>query len=186
MVGRDPRNLFPPFVSHALGRSRAADQEISRRGGARRRFRAASRRDPRHRRPRRPWTGRFHDRPLRRHPRRGRRSSASPRTAAAARNAPFAKVAEANAAGVAYVPADRRKEGLLLPHSIDFNLLLPLFARHSRERRRAAQETRSPNVWRSASTSRATGAGRRRRCRAATSRRSRWRNGCRSSRRSCC
>jgi ribose transport system ATP-binding protein len=60
---------------------------------------------------------------------------------AAARSAPFANVAEANAAGVAYVPADRRKEGLILPHSIDFNLLLPLFARHSAERRRGAQET---------------------------------------------
>ena len=41
-----------------------------------------------------------------------------------ARTAPFADVTEANASGVAYVPADRRKEGLLLPHSIDFNLLL--------------------------------------------------------------
>ena len=50
------------------------------------------------------------------------------------------QVADANAVGVAYVPADRRKEGLLLPHSIDFNLLLPLFARHSGERRRRAQE----------------------------------------------
>jgi ribose transport system ATP-binding protein len=59
----------------------------------------------------------------------------------AARSAPFASVAEANAVGVAYVPADRRKEGLILPHSIDFNLLLPLFASHSAERRRRAQET---------------------------------------------
>ena len=60
---------------------------------------------------------------------------------AAVRSVPFAKVADANAAGVAYVPADRRKEGLLLPHSIDFNLLLPLFASRSLERRRGAQET---------------------------------------------
>ena len=60
---------------------------------------------------------------------------------AAVRSVPFAKVADANAVGVAYVPADRRKEGLLLPHSIDFNLLLPLFASHSAERRRGAQET---------------------------------------------
>ncbi|MBV9906701.1 MAG: sugar ABC transporter ATP-binding protein, partial [Hyphomicrobiales bacterium] len=37
---------------------------------------------------------------------------------AAVRSAPFAKVADANAVGVAYVPADRRKEGLILPHSI--------------------------------------------------------------------
>ena len=59
---------------------------------------------------------------------------------AAVRNVPFAKVADANAVGIAYVPADRRKEGLLLPHSIDFNLLLPLFASHSAERRKGAQE----------------------------------------------
>jgi len=59
----------------------------------------------------------------------------------AVRSAPFATVAEANAAGVAYVPADRRKEALLLPHSIDFNLLLPLFASRSLKRRRGAQET---------------------------------------------
>jgi ribose transport system ATP-binding protein len=58
----------------------------------------------------------------------------------AVRSVPFAKVADANAVGIAYVPADRRKEGLLLPHSIDFNLLLPLFAGHSVERRRGAQE----------------------------------------------
>ena len=58
-----------------------------------------------------------------------------------ARTAPFADVTEANASGVAYVPADRRKEGLLLPHSIDFNLLLPFFARHGAERRRSATET---------------------------------------------
>ena len=56
------------------------------------------------------------------------------------RTTPFADVSEANAVGVAYVPADRRKEGLLLPHSIDFNLLLPLFARHGTERRRSAEE----------------------------------------------
>ena len=60
---------------------------------------------------------------------------------ATVRSVPFAKVADANAVGVAYVPADRRKEGVLLPHSIDFNLLLPLFASHSAERRRGAQET---------------------------------------------
>jgi ribose transport system ATP-binding protein len=59
----------------------------------------------------------------------------------AVRSAPFANVAEANAIGVAYIPADRRREGLLLPHSIDFNLLLPLFARRSVERRRRAEES---------------------------------------------
>ena len=56
------------------------------------------------------------------------------------RAAPFVSVAEANALGVAYVPADRRKEGLLLPHSINFNLLLPFFARHGAARRRSAEE----------------------------------------------
>jgi ribose transport system ATP-binding protein len=58
----------------------------------------------------------------------------------AVRSSPFASVADANAMGVAYIPADRRREGLLLPHSIDFNLLLPLFARRSAERRRVAEE----------------------------------------------
>jgi ribose transport system ATP-binding protein len=58
----------------------------------------------------------------------------------AERTAPFADVAEANAVGVAYVPADRRKEGLLLPHSINFNLLLPFFASHGIGRRRSAEE----------------------------------------------
>lgn len=56
------------------------------------------------------------------------------------RTAPFANVVEANAMGVAYVPADRKKEGLLLPHTIDFNLLLPTFARFRALRRRRAQE----------------------------------------------
>ena len=36
---------------------------------------------------------------------------------------------EANRRGLAYVPADRKNEGLLLPHPIGFNLLLPSFAR---------------------------------------------------------
>ncbi len=53
---------------------------------------------------------------------------------------PFARVADANAAGVAYVPADRRRDGLLLPHSVNFNLLLALFARDSGRRRRFAEE----------------------------------------------
>jgi ribose transport system ATP-binding protein len=59
----------------------------------------------------------------------------------AVRTTPFANVAEANAMGVAYIPADRRKEGLLLPHSIDFNLLLPLFARHGAERPQRQEES---------------------------------------------
>ncbi|MBB3929204.1 ribose transport system ATP-binding protein [Kaistia hirudinis] len=41
------------------------------------------------------------------------------------RPGPFAHVRAANAAGLAYVPADRKKEGLVLPHSIASNLLLP-------------------------------------------------------------
>jgi ribose transport system ATP-binding protein len=60
---------------------------------------------------------------------------------AAVRTAPFARIAEANAVGIAYVPADRRREGLILPHSIDFNLLLPLFASRASERRRRTQES---------------------------------------------
>jgi ribose transport system ATP-binding protein len=53
---------------------------------------------------------------------------------------PFASVVEARQAGVVYVPADRKKEGLLLPHSIDFNLLLPMFARHGARRRDRKKE----------------------------------------------
>ena len=37
----------------------------------------------------------------------------------------FAEVGSANAAGLAYVPADRKREGLILPHSIASNLILP-------------------------------------------------------------
>ncbi|MFT4132531.1 sugar ABC transporter ATP-binding protein [Labrys sp. (in: a-proteobacteria)] len=37
----------------------------------------------------------------------------------------FTTVGAANDAGLAYVPADRKKEGLILPHSIASNLLLP-------------------------------------------------------------
>jgi ribose transport system ATP-binding protein len=57
-----------------------------------------------------------------------------------AQTAPFTSVMQANAAGVAYVPADRKREALLLPHRIDFNLLLPLFARHRWRRRRRHEE----------------------------------------------
>ena len=140
MVGRDPQNLFPPYASHSTGELVLETKGFRAGGRARRRFRASSRRNPRDRRPRRPRPGRFHDGPLRRRSRPGR---TLPRIheRAAVRSAPFAKVADANAVGVAYVPADRRKEGLLLPHSIDFNLLLPLFASRSAERRRGAQET---------------------------------------------
>ncbi len=60
--------------------------------------------------------------------------------AAGARDAPFASVVQANAAGVAYIPADRKKDGLLLPHPIAFNLLLPWFARYRAQRRRRGRE----------------------------------------------
>ena len=185
MVGRDPRNLFPPYVSHSTG-----DLVLETKG-----FRAAGAVDV--------------DFELHRGEILGIgglvghgqedfmmglygaiRAEADEfrvfANGAAVRSAPFAKVAEANAVGVAYVPADRRKEGLLLPHSIDFNLLLPLFAsRSARASPRERRRPRSPNVWRSASIFEATGAGRRRRSPAATSRRSPCRNGWRSSRRSC-
>jgi ribose transport system ATP-binding protein len=139
MVGRDPQNLFPLYVSHA-------SDEVALQT---RKFRAAAAHDV--------------DFELRRGEILGIGGlvghgqedfmmglyGAIPSAAdqfrlstqgRAERHAPFANVAEATAAGVAYVPADRRKEGLLLPHSIDFNLLLPLFARRSAERRRRAQE----------------------------------------------
>ena len=41
-------------------------------------------------------------------------------------------VGAANAAGMVYVPADRKKEGLVLPHSIATNLLLPSVGRFSK------------------------------------------------------
>jgi ribose transport system ATP-binding protein len=139
MVGRDPRNLFPPYASHSTDTLVLETKD----------FRAASATDI--------------DFELYRGEILGIGGlvghgqedfimglyGAIPAEAeefrvfadgAALRSAPFARVAEANAAGVAYIPADRRKEGLLLPHSIDFNLLLPLFASHSAERRRGAEE----------------------------------------------
>jgi ribose transport system ATP-binding protein len=140
MVGRDPQNLFPPYISHV------ADDLVLQT----RKFRTAA----------------AHDIDFELH--RGEilgigglvghgqedfmmgLYGAVPANAdqfrvfkhgAEVRSAPFTKVADANAVGVAYVPADRRKEGLLLPHSIDFNLLLPLFARRSFERRRWTEES---------------------------------------------
>ena len=139
MVGRDPRNLFPPYDSHSTGALvletkgfRAAgaldvDFELYRGeilgigglvGHGQEDF----------------MMGLYGAVPAQAEAFRVFKNGA------AVRSAPFAKVADANAVGVAYVPADRRKEGLLLPHSIDFNLLLPLFASHSGERRRGAQE----------------------------------------------
>lgn len=43
-----------------------------------------------------------------------------------------ADVGEANRAGVVYVPADRKHEGLVLPHSIASNLILPSLGRLAR------------------------------------------------------
>jgi ribose transport system ATP-binding protein len=59
----------------------------------------------------------------------GAADAAADRFQAGAATAPFRDVMAANRAGLAYVPADRKKEGLLLPHSIDLNLLLPSLAR---------------------------------------------------------
>ena len=139
MVGRDPQNLFPPYVSHASG-----DLVLQTRESARRR-RTTSISSC--------IAARFFGiGGLVGH---GQEDfmmglyGAVPANAdqfhvfahgREARSAPFAKVADASAVGVAYIPADRRKEGLLLPHSIDFNLLLPLFAHRSAERRRWAEE----------------------------------------------
>ena len=52
-----------------------------------------------------------------------------------------AHVGEANTAGIVYVPADRKHEGLVLPHSIASNLILPSLGRLARRgfRDRAAE-----------------------------------------------
>jgi len=53
-------------------------------------------------------------------------------------------VIEANARGIAYVPADRKRDGLLLPLSIGFNLILPAvrqLARRGLRRLRREAET---------------------------------------------
>lgn len=53
-----------------------------------------------------------------------------------------ASVADANTAGLAYIPADRKREGLFLTHSIGFNLVLPSLDRLSRNGlRRPSAET---------------------------------------------
>lgn len=51
----------------------------------------------------------------------------------------FSGVGSATAAGLAYVPADRKKEGLVLPHSIASNLLLPNLGSLARLRLRDRQ-----------------------------------------------
>jgi len=42
------------------------------------------------------------------------------------------RVSDANAAGIVYVPADRKHEGLVLPHSIASNVILPSLGRLAR------------------------------------------------------
>ena len=139
MVGRDPQNLFPPYASQAAddlvletanfrsGAATGVDFRLRRGellgigglvGHGQEDF----------------MLGLYGAAPAKADRFRGRGRDGSVRTK------PFVDVTEANKSGVAYVPADRRKEGLLLPHSIDFNLLLPLFARHGAERRRSAME----------------------------------------------
>ena len=125
MVGRDPGDLFPAWSPTPERRRSSRSQDFAAGDGARRRSRAASRRGPRHRRPGRPGPGGSPARPLRRH-RRQRRASAHVQRR---RRACPASVPRANALGLAYVPADRKREGLHLIHSIACNLMLPRFAR---------------------------------------------------------
>ncbi|HTI02059.1 MAG TPA: sugar ABC transporter ATP-binding protein [Acidisoma sp.] len=51
-------------------------------------------------------------------------------------------VTAANRRGLAYIPADRKREGLLLTHSIRFNMLLPGFGRAPALSRRHAEKER--------------------------------------------
>jgi ribose transport system ATP-binding protein len=56
-------------------------------------------------------------------------SAAADRFLVAGGKAGPATIIEANARGIAYVPADRKRDGLLLPLSIGFNLTLPAMRR---------------------------------------------------------
>jgi ribose transport system ATP-binding protein len=70
--------------------------------------------------------------------------SQADRITIAGRAAMPASVIEANRRGIAYVPADRKREGLLLPLGIGFNLALPALrrlARHGFRRLAAEAET---------------------------------------------
>lgn len=58
-------------------------------------------------------------------------------------NGVMPSVEAANRAGVAYVPADRKREGLVLPHSIAANLLLPSLNRLTRHGLRDTARERS-------------------------------------------
>jgi ribose transport system ATP-binding protein len=67
--------------------------------------------------------------------------SQADRVMVAGREAMPVSVIDANRRGIAYVPADRKREGLLLPLSIGFNLTLPALRRLSRQGfRRLARE----------------------------------------------
>ena len=139
MVGRDPQNLFPAYAPHSLGDLVLEAKNF--RSGSARRVDFVLRRGEilgigglvGHGQEEF-MLGLYGARPAAADQFRAHGGDGKERVS------PFANVAEANAAGVAYVPADRRREGLLLPHSIDFNLLLPLFGRHGAERRRRFEE----------------------------------------------
>ena len=94
----------------------------------------------------------------------------------------------ANRRGIAYVPADRKREALLLPLPIRFNLVLPSLRRLARRgfRRLAAEAAARPARSASSGSEPATRRNRRSSSRAATSRRSRSPAGCRSGRASSC
>jgi ABC-type sugar transport system ATPase subunit len=62
--------------------------------------------------------------------------------------APFGNVPAANRSGLAYVPADRKKEALLLPHTIDLNLLLPSFTRVGGPRRKRQEQATTDELAR--------------------------------------
>jgi ribose transport system ATP-binding protein len=62
--------------------------------------------------------------------------------------APFGSVPAANRSGLAYVPADRKKEALLLPHTIDLNLLLPSFARFGGARHKRQEQATTSELAR--------------------------------------
>ena len=123
MVGRDPNDLFPPFRSSARDELVLALQNF--------RTAAVSGIDLKLRRGEILGLGGLvgqgqEDFLLGLY---GAAEAAADRFEAGDAKAPFRDVMAANRAGLAYVPADRKKEGLLLPHSIDLNLLLPSLAR---------------------------------------------------------
>ena len=167
------------------GDSRPRDERLSRRGSGRRRFRALSRRDPRDRRPRRPWTGRLHDGPLRRHSRRGR---TVPRVRRRSRRAERSlRKGRRGQRGRRRLRSGGSPQGRPASAALDRLQSAPAVVRQSQ--RRASPESRGDRDHRTSGAapqhSRRSADGRPRRSPAATSRRSPCRNGCRSSRRFC-